>query len=94
MGTRWLLAAFMSPHLLCDVLAWTLGWRRAVGVRGSGAESRAVLTLHELQANKGHSWQFFTYMPVFSCTLAACNKDADSKMAQSICTGWLCREQG
>lgn len=46
------------------------------GCWGEGQLSTAQGSLHTawtLQSNKGHSCQFFTYMSVFSCTLAACN---------------------
>lgn len=36
-------------------------------------EQGSLLTAWTLQPNKGCSCQFYTYMPVFSCTLAACN---------------------
>lgn len=93
MGTRRPLAACMLPHLLCDVLARALGWGKAMGVRGSWAQSRAICTLHEL-CNQIKAPPA-SFLPTWLCLSAPwlhVIQAASSKMAQSICTGWLCKE--
>lgn len=70
------------------------GWGRAAEVRGSWAQHRAVCTLHEhCNQIKATPASFLPTCLCFPAHWLHAIQGAGSKMAHSICTGWLCRER-